>query len=36
MYSQATANTRVVGLEIAYMVNTMIVCILSKLIPQTE
>ena len=26
MYSQATANTRVVGLEIAYMVNTMIVC----------
>ncbi|KZS07195.1 putative Triacylglycerol lipase [Daphnia magna] len=24
MYSQATANTRVVGLEIAYMVNTMI------------
>lgn len=24
--SQATANTRVVGLEIAYMVNTMIVC----------
>lgn len=25
MYSQATANTRVVGLEIAYMVNTMIV-----------
>ena len=26
IYTQATANTRVVGLEIAYMVNTMIVC----------
>ena len=25
MYSQATANTRVVGLEIGHMVNTMIV-----------
>jgi hypothetical protein len=31
MYSQATSNTRVVGLEIGHMVNTMIVSETTKL-----
>lgn len=29
LYTQATANTRLVGLEIAHLVNHLIVCILN-------